>query len=339
MNNQLIINSSLVQVPGNLEELLRKLKDLPREDQHPKELSDRYIASDKNGYVVTRLDISEIDPDIGNITIYNMGTSGYAEIFRLPQFDILVTDRMAIQGFIRSIISVLNGDQVEYDTFNFNHEAPYPIEFWDSWKIDEFRETYRHRIYPLVIGMIEYVIKEKKTNHVLTIGDIFSGDGEFIQDLNQQISANHPERTIEYHIVDNNSSSLGQAQRRFTSRNGLYQPDNGLSAMKFENIQIHQADLAIGDNPFPFVELPDIVTALGGLNKGVISRSDALSLTKMVYNGMKPGGFFMVSGYTSCLLNAQKFSEVGFNVLNMGVPENIINGWVPKQLYVLQKPK
>jgi len=60
MSTQLIITSSPEQVPGNLEELLGKLKDLPQGNQYPKESSDRYIASDKNGYVVTRLDVSEI---------------------------------------------------------------------------------------------------------------------------------------------------------------------------------------------------------------------------------------------------------------------------------------
>jgi hypothetical protein len=86
----------------------------------------------------------------------------------------------------------------------------------------------------------------------------------------------------------------------------------------------------------------NIVTAIGGLNSNVLTRQHALGVVRKIFEWLNPGDYFIVTGYTVALLNANDYRSIsvgnrGFDVLNMSIPRNFVNSWLPTQLYVLQK--
>ena len=83
--------------------------------------------------------------------------------------------------------------------------------------------------------------------------------------------------------------------------------------------------------------MPDIVTAIGGLNILVVnSVQEARHVAQMVYDVLPNGGVFIVTGFTRGYLSAKEFREIGFEVMNMSIPQNYPRA-VPRELYILRK--
>jgi hypothetical protein len=87
-------------------------------------------------------------------------------------------------------------------------------------------------------------------------------------------------------------------------------------------------------------ETYDIMTASGFLNVGVLLPTQGENVLKWGHAKLKPGGTLMVMGYTPCLFEAQDLQGLGFNVLQMSMPENLLSkGHItfPMQCYVAEK--
>jgi hypothetical protein len=97
-------------------------------------------------------------------------------------------------------------------------------------------------------------------------------------------------------------------------------------------------DLTRAENIFAKTGSPDVVTAIGGLCTEVVWRNDALRIATQVFNSLKPGGLFIVTGASYSLLNSDDFRKIGFIVEQMSIPQNIVANQKPPQMYVLRKP-
>ena len=215
-------------------------------------------------------------------------------------------------------------DEVEYDvTVDKRADLTHGIDdfFWDSWKRDATMSGfYSKQVYPQVISAIDRN-QDMANITPLTVVDIFGGDGEFVLEAWHRL----PNKgQIYFHIIDRNQPSLDEASSKFAGT---------------PNVTVHSPqDLTAAGNLFDCVrEKPNIVTAIGGLCFNVVSRREALAIAQKVHAELASGGIFVVTGYTSVLLNSVDFREIGFSILETSAPQMAIRATRPEQLYVLRK--
>lgn len=215
---------------------------------------------------------------------------------------------------LKSFTSYLEGNEV--DTTHSPEMDPAPYWFWNSWKNGSNGDTYRERIYPVVLDTIEQKVNGVSFGPVV---DLFGGDGEFIELLR---NSSLPE-ACEYHVMDNNQPSLDLAKKRI--------------AVGDNTTVVHAVDLVSESNIFKNLPRPSLVTAIGGLCASIVDRTQGRSISSQVYKALQGGGLFVVTGFTPVVLNASDFSQIGFKVEQMSIPENVVSFTRPDQLYVLRK--
>jgi len=176
-------------------------------------------------------------------------------------------------------------------------------------------------IYPLVIDTIKRIIGQDNSKKSITLVDICGGDGEFIELLSDSLHEDYPDSHNEYWLMDNNKRSIRMAKKKFAEREDVY----------IQEDDVTQSDIIPGGVK------PKIVTIMGGLNHNVMLRGNAYNIAKVVYNKLNQGGFFIVTGYSPCLLNAEDFRTIGFNILNMIDPQSFTVKERPLQYYVLNR--
>lgn len=218
---------------------------------------------------------------------------------------------------LNNLLSKLGGNEVEIDCSQnvFGDWSAHP-EWWDRWKESSpiISKIYSEQIYPSIIRTLAEYDIEIGPGFVAV--DLFGGDGELAESLS--IYSNNQG---EIHVIDQNTLALEKAKDR-DGRVIVHAPSDLIEAQ----------DILDG------VEKPDLVTAVGGLCVQVLKRDESLNVARKVFEGLKEGGHFIVTGFSYVLLNAQDFRSLGFEVLQMSIPVNTYENAYPKQLYVLRKP-
>ncbi|MDP3941129.1 MAG: hypothetical protein Q8Q49_02340 [bacterium] len=233
----------------------------------------------------------------------------------------------------------LDGSDVEVDTYSPNGGGVVPrdADFWSSWKKSwDFCMKYESQIYPKVIDQLIPELTHARGDQRGV--DLFGGDGRFVRLLAGYLPFLNKEASFEWHVVDNDASSLESARER--SRFPVFDRDGKRHELGFT---VHDPiDLTDANNRkelFAQIGKCNLVTILGGLNSNVIATADAVSIAEDIHRELlAPGGLCVVTGLTKVLLNADMFSSTGFTVEQMTIPRNIWTPNKPEQLYVLRNP-
>ncbi len=234
--------------------------------------------------------------------------------------DYIVPNRSPVYDSLRKLVESLRGDEMEVDTAAFTHKPQRDSLFWDDWKTGVFGEVYRGEIYTAVLGAVKNRIERLIINGLIHV-DLFGGDGEFVDFLQEYLPRNG--RDSQFHIVDSNKKSLEKAVQRFS----------------LEQAGVHYGDIISTEDVFTDVpQPPNLVTAIGGLCSGVVTRAQGLDIARKIFEGMESEGIFIATNYTPSVLNASDYSSMGFQVEQMSIPQNYFSGKFPTQFYVLRKP-
>ena len=313
-------------------------------------LSSRAVASSRisesdgaKSFQGVRFDVSRFAPDVAEILFCRQPKQPYnsarIDEIRLPKLGLAfeVDPRDRLLGFFypdsaaQAIALGLNGNEIELDY----SKLVFPLLAPSCWSCRDYEEVkvYTGQIHPEVIRVIDRVGSSVEPDSSPLCIDLFGGDGWMLY-LVAGSSAGESIRKAGGHflVVDQNEESEKAANlllRTSSSSSFLRADITGLSSLN----EIAEA-------------APFLVTCIGGLTQGVCSRSDAVRVAKMVFDGVRPGGWFITSGFTASLLNSRDFAKIGFEVVNKVVPRNAMHiipdfhsTWQsPEQLYILRKP-
>lgn len=272
-----------------------------------------------------------LPPELANITVHvDWSVECGSRVYEVPSEDLEVgcLSRYSskydypLDGFVGS----LAGNMVEVDATQPLYSDQSNLYWDEAWKDRHpfIGNVYRFGVYPRVINAILDRFNDINGTTDIHCVDLFGGDGEFVELLKSKIDQ-EKRSAFTFHIIDASGPSLDRARERFVKDDG--------------NVVVHsprylQSDQVVFQNvPNP----PKFVTAVGGLCGSIMSRQEALSLTERIYEEMAKNSMFVVSGMTGVLLNSEDFKQIGFQVLNMAVSENVVLLKPPYQLYVLQK--
>jgi len=190
--------------------------------------------------------------------------------------------------------------------------------YWDAWDCFEHYYIYSAFIDPWIERMIAIALSEFRGPRRPLVVDLLGGNGRLIERLREQFTR------ADYALIDRNAFLLEQAVE---------------SLMVF-GVQLYQRDIrTVEDFVALLLRKPDVVISSGGLNKDVLSREDAHLVAERIFAALPASGLWIVTGWSSVLLTAADFSEIGFNVLNRSIPKNSFETQeAPGQFYVLRKP-
>ncbi len=294
--------------------------------QTPQSLKERGKQPTPFDYEI-RISTANYIPDLGPLVMRGkFSPLGYPVIYGAPDQKLMVAcfgnpKFGCIQDpyyfSLKSFVKFLKGSEVEADTSNSVEMDPAPPWFWNNWKNGGYEQVYRDKIYPAVLKTINQRDREIPPGPTV---DLFGGDGEFVEML-YKATLLGSER---YYILDNHQPSLDKARQRANVSNT-------------DTIVVCSKNLAEDATIFEDITQPSVVTAIGGLCASIVDRAQARKIASQVYNALQDRGLFVVTGFTPVVLNAADFSEIGFKVEQMSVPENAISFKRPDQLYVLRK--
>ncbi len=237
-------------------------------------------------------------------------------------------DRMLIHPYIDDVIELLgllNGDEVEGEYPQASENDRLEPGYWNQWQRSSDWKTYVDEIHPTVASAVSHVLDRiKSQDKQIRVVDIFAGEGNFVQHLSGVLKQAHEDVNVAYEVIEGNPSNYRRALDRLSSNGNVtvHPPTDMLDITSLK-------DILRGS--------PDIVTALGGLNVSVISREDARKVAQMVFDVLRPGGFFVVSGLTPSLLHADDFRAMGYRIYNQTIPQNFYSRYQPVEVYILQK--
>ncbi len=198
-------------------------------------------------------------------------------------------------------------------------------------------------IYTQIAGVVMNRINEllEKGQKVISVCSLGSGVGndtwKICDSLKLDIDrfpAKYEGVTIKFLLMDKTQLFVDQAER--LKKKTLENP-NHKARIK---VAIMQAFDLTENKPNVPDETYDIMTASGFLNVGVLLPKQAENVLKWGLTKLKTGGILMKMGYTPCLFEAQDLQDLGFNVLQMSNPENLIRTGdisCPLQCYIAEK--
>ena len=215
----------------------------------------------------------------------------------------------------RNVISLLRlfkGNELEVQCNLVSGNVVRPGSFWDDWVRQSSFQFYIDKIHPMVLAAVIDIIKQNfVSQETVEILDIFGGRGNFLSTLHLRIARERVKQNIHLALLDNNEKSLTSAHRIL----------DGLSPA----VTVYEATDMTAEAGWKGVltRRPHLITAIGGLNRCVVTRSQALQIARDVFDVLENGGFLVVTGLSPVLLTANDFKNIGFEVLNMSVPEHI----------------
>jgi len=277
-------------------------------------------------YEICSLHLANHHADIDTITLWIKRRPEYIKIKGRILF---IPPKGGAKELVDSIIESLSGNEVEIIMPPDVVPKPKPRDYWDRDR--DWKDTANHRVaYNAVYDAVTHQIEAIFSNgffpqHNIMLADIGGGDGEFIEFLDRFIKGESNKRQMNYLLVDNSSKSIERAQKRLADMpNITIRKDNILS------LSAIMQDTAVA---------PHIITALGVINTHVVDKEQALSIAQQAYEWLEKGGYFIVSGKTFSLVKAIEFAEMGFEIVNMSIPQNIKDRDRHEcaQLYVLHK--
>ena len=244
-------------------------------------------------------------------------------LLHLP--DTNFTGSVLYNDSVHSLFYFLKGNELE--VISNSDDELMDDDYWEYWNEKDEYWKYITDIHPLLSQVIfSIVMNVSSYEDEIHILDIFGGNGTFLKNINKKLTYVRPSADIRYSFLEKNETSTRIA-------------NNNLE--EFDNTFIYPAtDISNIESFSEFLfEKPHIITALGGLNEGVISKKNAYKIAKNVYDVLPFGGFFVVSGYSNPLLYADNFSEIGFHVINASIPQKYFQKSLSSKLYILKKVK
>jgi hypothetical protein len=285
-----------------------------------------------NHFRGTILDFSRFVPEIGEIRLFRgLYRPLTHDVVCIPALRMAVEIPRSQRDIVRRIEEAmrwLNGNEIEVDYARTGLAAPRSSDYWAGRSAaSSARDAvlYRTRIHPAVadavLSLLLYDPFLSGGEDSLPILDLLGGEGNFLELLDAILPRTIRDR-VSFHLIEGDGSSVFEAEKRLTGRGDrVYQED----VLRMESIEE-----VLGLRP-------RIVTAIGALNNNVMTPADAFQLARKVYEALPEGGCFVLSGYTNLLIDSRLASEIGFEILNTAIPENVLNTEFPQQLYVLRK--
>lgn len=248
-----------------------------------------------------------IDPSLEEIAVVLNGNRARAGKFDFSNH----TPYEPLLANCWKLFAVLDGNDAELDCSHREEKNLMEATFWTEYT-DTVTDYYKSMIHPTMITLVT----ESLTGGDV-VWDLFGGEGSFLEAIRSRTS--HADG--EFFLMDLNAEQFRRGRRN-------------------KGVNVVSVDLADPDarhDVFGSVPEPTVVTALGGLCRQVITPSQAFEVASDVYDRLPQGGRFFVTGITPVSLNAREFAEIGFEVLHKSIPENLLSGTHPSQLYILEK--
>ncbi len=179
---------------------------------------------------------------------------------------------------------------------------------WFSFEDSREFEVYRDLIYPVILDCLKGV-------PFRTLLDVGCGAGNLLA----KISKEYPEAVL--YGVDISYDNVESAREK-----GL--------AHVYEGNALNLKPLLPGASYF------DVVILCGVLNRQVVDEGTARAMLRKTFRLLNPGGYFIVTGYSSCHFSSSDFQKMGLTVLNKSIPSNLFKSYdnfALRQLYVARK--
>ncbi|MEN9407545.1 MAG: hypothetical protein RLZZ455_761 [Candidatus Parcubacteria bacterium] len=248
-----------------------------------------------------------IDPSLEEIAIVLNGKRARASKFDFGNH----TPYEPLLAGCWKLFTALEGNDAELDCSHWEAKSPMDTTFWTEYS-DTVADYYKRMIHPTMIPLVTESLSGGDV-----VWDLFGGEGSFLDALYARTSHSDGE----FFLMDLHAEQF----RRSRSKKGV------------NVVSVDLADSDARQNTFASVPEPTVVTALGGLCRQVITPPQALEVASDVYDRLPQGGRFFVTGITPVALNADQFADIGFEVLHKSIPENLLSGSHPSQLYILEK--
>ncbi len=200
-------------------------------------------------------------------------------------------------------------------------------ERWNTWHEKEEYRLFRGEIHPVMIKVVEGVaahMKEYKED--ISILDVYGLDGMFLKNLSQSLSAVHPELNFQLSLLDKNEVQLERAKEHLENLDGTHIfPSTDIRYLK--------------NNPDFLKQKFDIITSIGGINTKTDSIEESYQIVENMYELLSEEGVLIISGLTGNSFQSKSLRAIGFEVMNVTVPQNISYEKSPGQIYILKKSK
>jgi 2-polyprenyl-3-methyl-5-hydroxy-6-metoxy-1,4-benzoquinol methylase len=183
-----------------------------------------------------------------------------------------------------------------------------PSVQWGRFDEEKEYEIYESAIYPALLDAIAGLRFER-------LLDAGCGSGNLLE----RIAQRHP--AAECHGIDMN-------------------PDNVEASREKGLTRIYEGAAEEMNRLLPGYITLDVIVFCGLLNRQVTERQQAWDILTAAVKRLTPGGHIVITGYSSCHLNAADLSRAGLSVLRKCLPKNLFRdyeGYALRQLYLCRK--
>ncbi len=255
----------------------------------------------------------------------SLSASGRDIIFKAPSLDINVSEQVTTIGgasngvlftSFKKVLEQLDGNQIEVDTSGLTEDELFSREWYDTWQA-KYGSVYDTLIHPEVLHALSRYSDYIPASGVVI--DLGGGDGGLVKKMHEL-----PKLVNKiFYIIDNHTPSLQAAKQ---------------SLMHLKNVRIlPPTNITKASDLYHSAGPASLITIIGVLCQGVLSREDSRRIMHQTYDALAENGVCIVTALQPILLSALEFRKLGFNILQMSVPKNIIPQITPSQLYVLRK--
>ena len=200
-----------------------------------------------------------------------------------------------------TLSSQLNGNQMECIAHIHDPDSAHQArEFWEAWKNSaeplDFEE-YEELIYGNAFECIKKLIQTQTVSRIL---EVCAGDGVFAKKV-----LSLP-KVLEYHLLDFEPSSCGEARRRLSGE------------ILKGRVHVHDGEITSADySTLTQGKQMDLVIGLGAFCCGVLkSKSVAIRALSRTAEVLRSSGYLIILSRSSSFIFSEDLESAGFEVLN-----------------------
>lgn len=201
-------------------------------------------------------------------------------------------------------LKILNKEMTEKD-----HQDS---SFWTNWRTTapSAWNCYKSIIHPALKDIVNNLLTNHCHSPTPFVLEIYGGAGILAQTV-----IRNSEKPLRYTLLDSNASEIVEAK-----------------ALLKGSATVVECDIV--KEAFPLSEQVDIVLGSGALTLEVLkNKEEALIVLAKIGKILKSGGYVVLAGLESSLLDSLDFKKCGFDVVNTYFPGR------NKELYLVHKPK
>jgi hypothetical protein len=181
---------------------------------------------------------------------------------------------------------------------------------------------YREIIHPAIVEAAKEILQAMHLDHPVVV-EICGGDGSLATDILKTCN-----QCLDYLLLEYNRLAIMKADYAFqhipSEQKVVAVQTDVVAEERYFADKLKQKPLE--------EESVDLILGSGALTAFVLAnKEEALQVLKKCNFYLKPGGFMIFSGHAASLLDANDFSEKGFIVRNMTLPN------YTEQFYIIQK--